>query len=110
YTEDFARGTQRDTYCDLHQPQGIFGRIAGFFGAGAAPLPPKHLNDAVLPPSPASGSVASGGPPESISLPAARAEEPKKKRGFWARLFGVGKDNKDKDQRVANEPAKKKGG
>ena len=53
--------------------------------------------------------------PTSYSGGAAPDQESKKKRGFWARLFGVGKDGKDEKDRPDKPeqntvPPKKKGG
>jgi hypothetical protein len=34
----------------------------------------------------------------------------KKKRGFWSRLFGIGRDDHSEDKNKPAEPPKKKGG
>jgi penicillin-binding protein 1A len=108
YTEYFARGTQPTTYCDLHPTRGIFGKIASLLGGEEHPIPP-HLADTGLP----SGTGAHASPGSPVVGPAASddvvpaAEEPRKKRGFWARLFGLGKD-KDKDQKSEENGVPKK--
>jgi hypothetical protein len=85
-------------------------KIAGFFGAQDHPAPPT-AHDAGLPPAPA---ATSGTAPEPTPVPAATPEPPKKKRGFWSKLFGIGKDDrKDErksDERKRDERDKKKGG
>ena len=127
YTEYFARGTQPTTYCELHPTRTIFGKIAGLFAGDEGAVAP-HIEDTGLP-----GAVATAGhvPPGAVHIDkgeeprviisyrgAAPDQESKKKRGFWARLFGVGKDGKDpKQQNDQSEkpeqntvPPKKKGG
>jgi hypothetical protein len=107
YTEYFARGTQPTTYCDLHPTHGIFGKIAGLLGAGdhPAPPPPPRVQDTGLPPSPAVVTVAgSPDPGESVPPP------PKKKRGFWSRVFGIGRDDEPAKASEETKPPKKKGG
>jgi penicillin-binding protein 1A len=111
YTEYFARGTAPDAYCDLHPTHGLMTKIAGFFGAQDHPAPPS-TQDAGLPPAPA---ATSGTAPEPSPVPAATPEPPKKKRGFWSKLFGIGKDDDRKDERKnderkRDEREKKKGG
>jgi membrane carboxypeptidase/penicillin-binding protein len=91
YTEYFARGTQPTALCDLHPKHGFFGAIASVFAGNEKPTPP-HIEETGLPPATpmaTSGNVAAAEP-----VPPA-VEEPPKKRGFWSRVFGVGKD-KDK--------------
>ncbi|MGE5245131.1 MAG: penicillin-binding protein 1A [Betaproteobacteria bacterium] len=96
YTEYFARGTEPTAYCDLHPTRGIFGKIADLFGNGTKP-PPPHVEDAGAP-APGAAQAARQADPEAN---APRAEEPKKKRGFWSRLFGFGRkhDDKKKDKK-----------
>jgi 1A family penicillin-binding protein len=84
YTEYFADGTQPTSYCELHASHGFFGTIVSAF-AGEQPAPPPSIQDTGLLPSTAT-AVADPFPPTASTDP------PKKKRGFWSRLFGVGKD------------------
>jgi len=88
YTEYFARGTVPDAYCDLHPTRGIMNKIAGVFGAGTDAPAPTPVANTGLPPAPAatSGTVP---PPEIAAAP----EAAKKKRGFWSKVFGLGKDS-----------------
>ena len=79
YTEYFADGTQPTVSCDLHPRRGLLGRIAGLFG-GRQPRPaPPKVQD-VLPPE-SSGSAVQIQPSESAQP----------RRGFWARIFGIGR-------------------
>jgi hypothetical protein len=87
YTEYFARGTAPESYCDLHPTHGILTKLAGVFGAGPAVPPPVAVASTGLPPAPA-GTSGTTAPPEIASAP----EPPKKKRGFWSRVFGLGKE------------------
>jgi hypothetical protein len=93
YTEYFARGTEPTTKCAVHASRGIFGSIAAAFTGGGEKQEPPHLQDAGLPQVAAtSGAVASGADSSPSPSSSAPPEEPKKKRGFWSRVFGVGKD------------------
>lgn len=108
YTEYFAPGTAPTAYCDLHPTRGIFGKIAGLLGAGDdRPLPP-YANEIGLPPSSAASAaqveVGSAGQGEVAPPP------PKKKRGFWSKLFGLGKDDQADEGAEPDKPPKKKGG
>jgi len=99
YTEYFAKGTQPTATCDIHASRGIFGSIAAVFNGGNEKTPPPRLEDTSLPPAPAatSGTVE---PAQTTQ----KAEEPaKKKRGFWSKVFGIGRDdgsgrNQEKDR------------
>jgi membrane carboxypeptidase/penicillin-binding protein len=98
YTEYFARGTEPNGYCDLHQPRTFFNTVASLFKdddrpakaieggapsisatAGVVHAPAAVVADVALPPPP---SVIAGD----------GAEKPKKKRGFWSKVFGIGRD------------------
>src|SRR5947199_651306 len=96
YTEYFARGTVPVAYCDLHPTRGLMTRIAGVFGIEEKAGPPPTVVNAGLPPQP----VMATDPAPAVAAP---ADAPKKKRGFWARVFGVGR-NEDKKQDDAVPP------
>jgi 1A family penicillin-binding protein len=91
YTEYFARGTAPTEYCDIHQVRAPFGLAERGFGE----LPPRL--DSAAPNSPALGAAgaANSAPAAEASLPPTTAPPPKegKKRGFWSRIFGRGKEN-----------------
>jgi penicillin-binding protein 1A len=86
YTEYFVKGTQPTTSCDLHQKRGFLGAIASAFGAGEDEAPPPKVAETSLP------AEALGPLP---SRPIVQPEPPPKKRGFWSRLFGRGRDKSD---------------
>ncbi|HEV3058357.1 MAG TPA: PBP1A family penicillin-binding protein [Vicinamibacterales bacterium] len=98
YTEYFARGTAPQSYCDLHPTRGLMTKLAGIFTAPERPA--TRIETVSPPPAP---DVAPGAPPEPFDAAPAPA---KKKRGFWAKVFGIGKD----DDRKQNDPQKKRGG
>jgi 1A family penicillin-binding protein len=106
YTEYFVRGTQPDTECPLHR-LGFGERLAGIFGKDVGT--PVSVEAAGLPPPTASTSGAPAAPSASGSsstttVTADKAEEPKKKRGFWSRVFGR---DKDEDEKKKEEERKK---
>ena len=102
YTEYFVAGTEPTTYCDLHllhEPPPIFTRIAGLFGAGENPPPPRVEE------SPSRSHFSPGGPsvsddPDTTPTTTSRKEV---KRGFWGRLFHRDGDDKD-DERATAKP------
>jgi membrane carboxypeptidase/penicillin-binding protein len=107
YTDYFLRGKQPIDVCPLHDGQGFFDHVAGLFGKdGEEPVPAEAAG---LPPTeaarPTTGVVTGGTLPddaEKVDAP----EEPRKKRGFWSRVFGRGKD-KDKETDKEREPERR---
>jgi membrane peptidoglycan carboxypeptidase len=113
YTELFVKGTQPTESCPIHGATSVFGRIAGWIGGGGGgttPVAPAQQR--------ASGASnhdhaaddvrhADRDDDDEDDVPViAQAPEPqKKKRGFWARVFGVGKDD---DDRARDEEKKRK--
>jgi penicillin-binding protein 1A len=111
YTEYFVRGTQPSDTCALHQPISFMDRLAGIFGKeSGTPVSAEELGL----PAPHPASTTGSAPPAStadrreVAPEAGRAEtsveEPKKKRGFWSRIFGRG----DKDDEKRKEEERKK--
>jgi 1A family penicillin-binding protein len=86
YTEYFAKGTEPTSYCDVHT-LGVFRKIATFFGATPAPRSPTPVASA---PEPAAVRVE---PPPVVEPPP--PEPPKAKRGFWSKVFGIKRGDKD---------------
>jgi penicillin-binding protein 1B len=106
YTEYFASGTEPTEVCDLHRSRGVIGAIASLFHD--APPPPR-IQDTGLP-----QPMMSPPPPPAAGAAPVIAEAPqpekKEKRGFWSRLFGLGKsDDRDKknDDRDKKDNRKK---
>ena len=111
YTDYFVKGTQPTTVCPVHEPLSLLDRLAGVFGKDthAPPVPADQVGLSV--PSVAGTSSPASAPPTNRPTTAksappetsAPAEEPKKKRGFWSKVFGIGKD-KDKKQEEKKKP------
>jgi penicillin-binding protein 1A len=90
YTEYFVEGTEPTTSCDLHQPRSLFGAIASVFSKTEEPAP-LRIEDTGLPPLPPPRAVTAT-TADAPTVPPDAPEEPvKKKRGFWSKLFGLGK-------------------
>src|SRR6185312_4170853 len=89
YTEYFAPGTAPTAYCDLHPTRGIFSKIAGLLGGDDDHPPPPRVADVVPPAAAATAQTVVGSSGEAAAPP----PEKKKKRGFWSKLFGVGRDD-----------------
>ncbi len=106
YTDYFVRGTEPETTCPVHGAPSFMERLAGVFGKDGgtpvaveppAPPPPASTTGPVTAPA----TVHPGQP-----ATAEKAEEPKKKRGFWSRLFGGGGDKKDEKKKEDEERKK----
>jgi penicillin-binding protein 1A len=96
YYEYFARGTEPTQTCALHGGSSILNRIVGLFGGTASGLQP--VPESAVPPAPAPGPGQATSPAATAGQPPSdqgRAQQPKKKRSFWSKLFGIGK-KKDK--------------
>jgi 1A family penicillin-binding protein len=107
YTEFFKRGTAPEDSCPLHPSPSFFDRIAGLFGSSPGePVSPEAAGlpgSGQAPPPAATGTTATSPAP---TAPSERASpgEPKKKRGFWSRLFGRGKDDPKKEEEKKKKP------
>ena len=107
YTDYFLKGTQPSGICPLHEAPSFLDRLAGIFGkdTDAPPVPADQVGIA-MPPAPA-GTTSTPAPAQRAGAPtpeqAKTAEEPKKKRGFWSRVFGVGRD-RDKPKNTEKKP------
>jgi 1A family penicillin-binding protein len=113
YTEYYVAGTQPASVWPLHASPSFMDRLAGLFGGGHPEIP-IGADQAGLPPARTgtSGAVPHPAPiPElrpEASSPEPKAEEPKKKRGFWGRLFGKG--DKKPEQKPDDSKKKPDGG
>ena len=110
YAEYFVKGTQPDSVCPLHPSPSFMDRLAGLFGVGHPEAPPA-ASQVGLPPARTGTTGIAASPPSAPDVrprekDAPRAEEPPKKRGFWARVFGKGGNKNDKKE----EDRKKKPG
>ena len=91
YTEYFVRGTEPTAYCDLHPTRGIIGTLASILTGGSVKPVPPRIEDTGIPPTAGATGVA----PAVAAAPPPPSPPPAKKRGFWARLFGGRKSDKD---------------
>ena len=107
YTEYFDRGTEPTSYCELHPTHGILGKLAGIFGGQDQPAPPRMEDTGTrvsTGPNAVPAAVATGGEVHPRVEP---APTPKKKRGFWSKIFGKGKADERDEVRDAAPPKKK---
>ena len=112
YTEYFARGTEPTSYCDLHPTRGMLTKITAALG-GETPSPsPARVDETGTPtPTATSGASAPTGAVGSEAPEMTPSPPVKKKRGFWSRVFGLGKDSEDgKPEAETKAPKKKPGG
>ena len=100
YTEYFARDTVPSDVCDLHSRRNFLGAVASIFrdDGGAATAP--RADDTGLPPASGPATASTSGNVAAVDpATATAAEPPKKKRGFWSKVFGVGKDDDKRDEK-----------
>ncbi|PYR11280.1 MAG: penicillin-binding protein [Acidobacteria bacterium] len=112
YTEYFARGTEPTSYCDLHPTRGMLTKITAALG-GETPSPsPARVDETGTPtPTATSGASAPTGAVVTEAPEMTPSAPVKKKRGFWSRVFGLGKDSEDgKPEAETKAPKKKPGG
>ncbi|MBK5298973.1 MAG: PBP1A family penicillin-binding protein [Vicinamibacteria bacterium] len=96
-TDYFLQGKVPSQVCPLHPGRNMLATMAGWFGKdGPKPVAASELG---LPTQSAPGVAAepTAGPDTRRTVDAAKTgEEPaKKKRGFWSRVFGKGKQTPD---------------
>ena len=112
YTEYFARGTEPTSYCDLHPTRGMQTKSTAALG-GETPSPsPARVDETGTPtPTATSGASAPTGAVVTEAPEMTPSAPVKKKRGFWSRVFGLGKDSEDgKPEAETKAPKKKPGG
>ena len=94
YTVAFLAGTEPKETCDqaFTDNRGIFTKILGIGSPPAAP-PPASTNGVVQ-------STAAAVPGSAVQQPGAQPgeDQPKKKKGFWGRLFGKGENTNQGQQ------------
>ncbi len=96
YTEYFVKGTEPEESCAVHGSRSLVSRIAGW--VGGAPAAPAQNRSIEAP---------TDNNPREAPAADARREEPAaevkpdepKKRGFWSRVFGVGKKKGERTER-----------
>jgi penicillin-binding protein 1A len=113
YTDYFVKGTQPTEECPLHPDRGFLDALAGVFGKDSSPPPtPVGATGLPAPPPPPHSAGTAAAPAQPAQAEAEPA--PQKKRGFWSRIFGGGRDQKEDDKkdedRKKEEQKKKSGG
>jgi membrane peptidoglycan carboxypeptidase len=88
YTEYFVRGSEPYDYCPVHGGGSFGDLIVGTNGPALSPPPAVPAT----PPATVESPVPADTPPVV-------QEAPKKKRGFWSRVFGIGDDKKKEDEK-----------
>ncbi len=97
YTDYVVRGTEPVDVCQVHRSNVFQTILAGV----TAPPPPGA-------PPPVAAPVPPPTPSPSIQVVEKAPEPVKKKRGFWSRVFGIGKDkDKKADKRDEREKREK---
>jgi penicillin-binding protein 1B len=101
YTAAFLEGTEPTDTCDHinGDQRNLFQKLFGLGEKSAMPPLPNTNRPNVLPPPQATaqaGQPAAVGSGQSPSPTVSEAPQPKKKRGFFSRLFGGGAKNNDK--------------
>ena len=101
YDDYFVRGTEPTAYCELHAGRGFFGTLAGIFSEKPRPaaeetgLPERTVATGTTGVAPATATNT----PSVTNLPEAPVDiapvpETPRKRGFWSRLLGRGRNDK----------------
>jgi hypothetical protein len=97
-TEHFVRGTEPTETCHLHVGRSLFAKVGDWFRD--APKVEGVRPEVAVTEAPAAAADAARASNETKAEP----EEPKKKRGFWSRLFGRGDKNEEKKQPKKPQP------
>ena len=99
-TEYFARGTVPTRVCDQHSFFTESTQLAAGLPGSIAITQAGGVSETVHMPAPRTAEVpvvtASQAPPD-IVMAVEKEEQPKKKRGFWGKIFGRGDGDKDDD-------------
>ena len=92
-TEYFVKGSEPYDECPIHTGTGLLTRLGGLFGGGSGPAPVAE-NASPLPEREVSppAATATAEAPAAAEARAEKDDEPKKKRGFWGRIFGSKKN------------------
>ena len=96
YTEYFARGTEPADTCDIHG--GFLQTLASVF-VGSAPAPPPQAGVPPVREAPEVEATSASAQTAQAAAPPPKQPEPPKKRGFWSRLFGIGRDEPAQERR-----------
>ena len=101
YTEYFVRGNEPTELCPLHGGVSIVGHLAAVFGKEGQP--PPSAEQLGLPPQNATPVATTAGTPPPQAQDSNDPSK-KKKRGFWARVFGRDKEPDPAQPQQAPQP------
>jgi penicillin-binding protein 1A len=108
YTEYFVKGTEPQEYCPIHNTPSFFSRVAGWIGNAPSAPAPERASDVLDRERDRDNDARHADRNDEVKdqVEIAKAPEPKKKRGFWSRVFGVGRDDdkKKEDGKKKREP------
>jgi hypothetical protein len=106
YTEYFAKGTVPTDICPLHTYRATIDSRTASWSGGTVPsgVSPSYSANGERPEPETPATL--GARAETAAAEEAAKEPEKKKRGFWSRLFGRGKD-KDDDDKKKEDPRPK---
>jgi len=98
YTEYFVKGTEPVAYCPLHAA------VSRDRYAGPVVVPDDESGASAVnaaPPPAAAGTAGAPTASSPVGAPAEKASEPKKKKGFWGKVWGAikGGEEKKKDEK-----------
>ena len=97
-TEYFVRGTEPEEYCHLHVGRSLFAKMGDWFRDA-----PKveHDRPEITASEPAAPAAGANDAAKASAEASDDQAQPKKKRGFWSRVFGRGEksDEKKKDEK-----------
>jgi penicillin-binding protein 1A len=93
-TEYFVRGTEPTEMCHLHVGRSLFAKMGDWFRD--TPKVEGERPEVVATDAPAPSASADAAPASNETK--TESEEPKKKRGFWSRVFGRGDKNDKKEE------------
>jgi penicillin-binding protein 1A len=97
-TEYFVRGTEPQEFCDLHVGRSLFAKMGDWFRDA-----PKveHDRPEITASEPATAATGTNDAAKASAEATDDQTQPKKKRGFWSRIFGRGDkdDDKKKDEK-----------
>jgi penicillin-binding protein 1B len=98
YTAAFLEGTEPTDTCDHANgdQRNLFQKLFGLGDKTSLPALPSTSHPAVLPPPMAAQAGQPAGAGQSPSPTVAEDPQPKKKRGFFSKIFGLGKGDNDK--------------
>jgi penicillin-binding protein 1B len=92
YNTAFIDGTQPTQTCEQTAHGNVFQRI---FGIEPKPTPTPPASNVV-----GSGNSAQGQPAAAPQNSSQAQDQDKKKKGFWGKIFGGGKDDKDDNKQI----------